>query len=126
MVVFSFYCNSCYFALVISVPWKTHSTVFISDIYLDTETTRADARIVHLVHEVREVVTDAKHSPSTDAFQAGSIFTGQRGRPKLEVTQEQLQFLIESRLNTPQIASLLGVSQQMVERRLREWNLNII
>ena len=93
--------------------------------YSDTKTTRADARIVHLVHQAREAVTDANQSPSTDVFQAGSIFTGQHGRPKLEVTQEQLQFLAESWLNTPQIASLLGVSQRMVERRLREWNLNI-
>lgn len=63
--------------------------------YLDFETTRADARIVHLVREAREAVTDANHSRSTYAFQAGSIFTGQRGRPKLEVPQEQLQFLVE-------------------------------
>ena len=93
--------------------------------YLDTETTRADASTVHLVREAREAVTDANHSRSTDAFQAGSIFTGQRGRPKLEVPQEQLQFLVERRFNTLQIASLLGVSQRTVERRLRECNLNI-
>ena len=93
--------------------------------YSDTKTTRADARIVHLVHQAREAVTDANQSPSTDVFQAGSIFTGQRGRPKLEVPQEQLQFLVERRFNTLQIASLLGVSQRTVERRLRECNLNI-
>ena len=63
--------------------------------YLDTETTRADACIVHLVREVREAVTDANHLRSTDAFQASSIFTGQCGWPKIEVPQEQLQFLIE-------------------------------
>ena len=93
--------------------------------YLNTETTRADARIVHLVREVREAVTDANHSRSTDAFQAGSIFTGQRGRLKLDVPQEQLQFLVERRFNTQQIASLLGVSQRTVERHLSECNLNI-
>ena len=59
--------------------------------YLDTETTRADACIVHLVCEAREAVTDANHLRSTDVFQAGSIFTGQRGWPKLKVFQEQLQ-----------------------------------
>ena len=53
--------------------------------YLDTETTRADARLVHLVREAIEAITDANHSRNTDAFQSGSIFTGQRGRPKLEV-----------------------------------------
>ena len=44
--------------------------------YLDTESTRADARIVHLVREAREAVTHSNHSRSRDAFQAGSIFTG--------------------------------------------------
>ena len=57
----------------------------------------------HLVREAREAVTDANHSRSTDAFQAGSIFTGEPGPPKLEVPQEQLQFLAERRFNTPQI-----------------------
>ena len=63
----------------------------------------ADVRKVHLVREAREAVTDAKHSRNTDAFQAGSIFTGQRGRSKLEDPQEQLQFLVERRFNTSQL-----------------------
>ena len=54
--------------------------------YLDTETTRADTHIGHLVREAREAVTDANHSQSTDAFQAGSIFTGQHGWPKVVYT----------------------------------------
>ena len=58
---------------------------------------------VHLVREAREAVTDANHSRNTDAFQAGSIFTREPGPPKLEVPQEQLQFLAERRFNTPQI-----------------------
>ena len=38
------------------------------------------------VREAIEAVTDANHSRNTDAFQSsGSIFTGQRGRPKSEV-----------------------------------------
>ena len=54
----------------------------------------ADVRKVHLVREAREAVTDANHSQSTDAFQAGSIFTGQHGWPKVVYTyldtQQQL------------------------------------
>ena len=92
--------------------------------YLDTEGTEAiNARIIHLVGEAREAVINADHSRG--AFQAGCIFTGQSGSPKLNVPQEQLQFLIERRFNTTQIASLLGVSPRTIERRLREHNLNI-
>lgn len=92
--------------------------------YLDTEGTGAiNARVIDLVCEAREAVINAHHSRG--AFQAGCIFTGQPGRPKLNVPQEQLQFLIERRFNTTQIASLLGVSPRTIERRLREHNLNI-
>ena len=92
--------------------------------YLDTEGTGAiNARVIDLVCEAREAVINADHSRG--AFQAGCIFTGQPGRPKLTVPQEQLQFLIERRFNTTQIASLLGVSPRTIERRLREHNLNI-
>ncbi|XP_073237665.1 uncharacterized protein [Porites lutea] len=92
--------------------------------YLDTEGTGAiNARVIDLVCEAREAVINADRSRG--AFQAGCIFTGQPGRPKLNVPQEQLQFLIERRFNTTQIASLLGVSPRTIERRLREHNLNI-
>ena len=92
--------------------------------YLDTEGTGAiNARVIDLVCEAREAVINADHSRG--AFQAGCIFNGQPGRPKLNVPQEQLQFLIERRFNTTQIASLLGVSPRTIERRLREHNLNI-
>ena len=92
--------------------------------YVDTEGTGAiDARVIDLVCEAREAVINADHSRG--AFQAGCIFTGQPGRPKLNVPQEQLQFLIERPFNTTQIASLLGVSPRTIERRLREHNLNI-
>ena len=92
--------------------------------YLDTEGTGAiNARVIDLVCEAREAVINAHHSRG--AFQAGCIFTGQPGRPKLNVPQEQLQFLIERRFNTTQIASILGVSPRTIERRLREHNLNI-
>ena len=33
--------------------------------------------------------------------------------------------MLERRFNSPQIAALLGVSRETVERRLREYNLNL-
>lgn len=90
--------------------------------YLDTEGTGAGARITPLVREAREMVTSANDSP--DAFCSRSIFTEQYGRPRQNVPQEQLQFLLERRFKTPQVAALLGVSQRTVERRLREYNMH--
>lgn len=63
--------------------------------YLDTEGTGAiSARVIDLVCEAREAIINADHS--RDAFQAGCIFTGQPGRPKLNVPQEQLQLRVRS------------------------------
>ena len=45
-----------------------------------------------------------------DTFQASSIFIGQCGRPRLNVAREQLEFLLECRLNSPQIPVLLEVN----------------
>ena len=84
--------------------------------YLDTETTRADARLVHLVREAIEAVTDAKHSRNTDAFQSGSIFTGQRGRPKLEV--------IRTRWTKRASALVVSVSKYLVSTFNTQSNLN--
>ena len=85
--------------------------------------TRKVPELTFVNREHMDAVTNSNHS--TDAFQAGCIFTGQCGRPKLDVTQGHVQFLVECRFNTPQMASFLDVSQRAVERRLREFNLNI-
>ena len=84
--------------------------------YLDTETTRPDARLVHLVREAIEAVTDANHSRNTDAFQSGSIFTGQRGRPKLED--------IRTRWTKRASALVVSVSKYLVSTFNTQSNLN--
>ena len=53
------------------------------------------------------------------------LFTGQRGRPKYILPQEQLEFLVERRFSVSQISKLLGVSPPTVERRLSEHRLSI-
>ena len=48
-----------------------------------------------------------------------------RGRPRLIVTREQLESLIEATFTTPQIAHMLGVSVSTVRRRMDLYNLCI-
>lgn len=76
--------------------------------YLDTDGAGDGTRIMQLVREARQVVTTVNRDPNT--FHAGSISTEQCGRPKLNNTSKQLQFLLERRFNSLQIAALLGVS----------------
>ena len=58
-------------------------------------------------------------------FQVTSVLTGMVGRPRLEVSYEQLSFLIENRFSVPQIADMVGVSVRTIRRRMSECGLSI-
>ena len=48
-------------------------------------------------------------------------FTVRRGRPRYEVTREQLELFVERRFSVSEMASLLNISPRTVERRLNEF-----
>ena len=82
-----------------------------------------DDNIINHLREVRDLL--GSHNLSFSAHVADRLFTGQRGRPKYILPQEQLEFLVERRFSVPQILKLLGVSPRTVERRLSEHRLSI-
>ena len=51
------------------------------------------------------------------------LYTGLSGRPRFEITEEQLCFLLESHFTVPQMAEMIGVSTRTIERRLSEYGL---
>ena len=51
--------------------------------------------------------------------------TGSVGRPRVEISKDQLDYLFEYELKTPDIAEALGVSVNTIKRRLREFNISI-
>ena len=58
-------------------------------------------------------------------YRPGFSFNHSRGRPRLEIPINQLQYLLELGFSCPQIASVLGVSLSTVRRRMDEGNLSI-
>jgi hypothetical protein len=54
-----------------------------------------------------------------------TIFTGTPGRPKYDVSKEQLEMLLQARFNIPSISELLRVSSRTVERRMQEYGLSV-
>lgn len=60
-----------------------------------------------------------------DRYQAGRIFTQDRGRPSYNIPREQLELFIEHGFNTSDMATMLGVSVRTVQRRLSEYSLSI-
>ena len=50
---------------------------------------------------------------------------GSVGRPRFEISTDQLQYLVEYELKIPDIADALGVSVSVIKRRLREFDISI-
>jgi len=48
-----------------------------------------------------------------------------RGRPRLGISADQLQYLLELGFTCPQIASVLGVSLSTIRRRMGDYNLSV-
>ena len=57
-------------------------------------------------------------------FQTDLECSGLKGRPKFRITAEQLSHMTENGLKTVHIASMLGVSERTVRRRLSEFGID--
>ena len=58
-------------------------------------------------------------------FQTDSVVcSGLKGRPKFRITADQLSHMTENGLKTVHIASMLGVSERTVRRRLSEFGID--
>jgi hypothetical protein len=54
----------------------------------------------------------------------GIISRSMPGRPKFEISSDQLQYLIEHNFTAVQISNMLGISLSTVRRRMHEQGLN--
>ena len=50
---------------------------------------------------------------------------GAAGRPKFDIPQEQLQYLIDYEISMTKIAQALGVSKSTIKRRVREHGISV-
>ena len=73
---------------------------------------RSEARIDHI-----------RASRAAYAYQSDTVGDGRRGRPRFDVSKDQLEYLSSLSFTWTEIASLLGVSRMTVYRRRRELNV---
>ena len=59
-------------------------------------------------------------------YRPGLLPTISRGRPRLDVSNTQLEYLLHLGFSCPQIASLLGVSLSTIRRRMTDCNLSVL
>lgn len=77
-------------------------------------------RSLALLTELEQSVEEAGHT----GYEADLIPGQNRGRPKFDISEEQLQHLLQLHFSCPKIAYLLGVSLSTV-RRMKEYGLSV-
>lgn len=75
------------------------------------------------LEEFRSITDINGHTGMAPEYECS--FTVSAGRPRYDVPEDQLQFLLESKFTVPQISSLLGVSIRTVRRRMEQYNLSV-
>ena len=70
------------------------------------------------------VLTSIQEDSITTGYTPQSIMAG-KGRPKFDISSEQLEHLLHIGLSCPSIASILGVSLRTVRRRMTEYGLSV-
>ena len=81
--------------------------------------------VLNLLHQAAALLVtdsdkvDCRHSnvPS----QAEILHSGQQGRPRYFISKEKLEFLLDMKFTSGEIASMLNVSESTVKRRMREY-----
>ena len=106
---------------------------------LDIVKTRADLLYRHAVRlgslsiveestieKLRDIVDlfVCRMEESSVCFQTDLECSGLKGRPKFHITADQLSHMTENGLKTVHIASMLGVSERTVRRRLSEFGID--
>ena len=71
-------------------------------------------------------ILKAEHSAgSPQHSHRPAVVHGRFGRPRYDISREQLQYLLENKFTIPQISNMLGVSQRTLHRRMNEFSLSV-
>lgn len=82
-----------------------------------------DERVITLVGNANDILRQNVQNVS-HSYSVAQVSTGGRGRPKLNIPQDQLQFLVERGFTIPEISRMLSTSVRPIERRLRDFGLS--
>ena len=67
-----------------------------------------------------------RESTNVDSIEQPTVvISGRVGRPKFEISHDQLSFLLENRFTICQIADMLAVSERTIYRRMSDFSLSV-
>ncbi|XP_068692194.1 uncharacterized protein [Montipora foliosa] len=79
---------------------------------------------IDLINQARQLCVSSGAYSSYRSYEAPVLRQeGRRGRPKFDITEEQLLFFREHQFSNQEMALMLGVSKRTVERRMTELHL---
>ena len=112
-------------------PDRDYSNYRMDSLYRTTlrfaETFELDESVISLISEARDMVFECHiNNELLNTLVRPQLFTGYPGRPKFEIPEEILRFLLDKRFTITETATLLRViSQRTVERRMNEFGIRI-
>ena len=74
--------------------------------------------LIHAANLLGEADKDIYH-----CYRIGRIFSGERGRPKYNISREQLELYLHYGFSLSKISEMLFVSTKTVSRRIEEFNI---
>lgn len=81
--------------------------------------------LVGIVRDAKDLLQSLVHEyEAPNSYRTEQISSGGRGRPKFDVSRDQLEFLLERGFSVPDVAHMLGLSVRTTERRLQEFNIS--
>ena len=82
--------------------------------------------------EIAELITDTLNKLRTveelhnnNHASVGLVYSGRPGRPRFEISREQLTYLLRYELSVRSIADVLCVAERTIFRRMREYGLSV-
>ena len=89
------------------------------------ELTSEQERSIHYVARALQLVREREDFESSRRYQASTICSLSRGRPRFDIPRHQISTMLEMHFTVPSIAEILGVSVRTVRRRMSEYNLSV-
>ena len=102
------------------IDWLYNSLVH----YLGAYNSVSD-ELVGIVRDAKDLLQSLVHEyEAPNSCRTEQVSYGDRGRPKFDVSRDQLEFLLERGFSVPDVAHMLGLSVRTTERRLQEFNIS--
>ena len=83
-----------------------------------------DDDIHHLITDTISKLRRVEEINTNAPFVTGAVYSGRPGRPALDISYDQLVYLLNFELSVPDIAQALGVSESTIFRRMKTYGLS--